>query len=228
MSIGIKISLNPKLYLRDPQETPLGQKIIKNSILLIDEIGFESFTFKKLAGKIKSTEASIYRYFENKHLLLIYLVSWYWEWLSYLIDINTLNIESSRKKLNIIIDTLVEAYRENPAIEYVNESILQRLVIAEGAKAYHTKAVDKDNKDGFFINFKELSEKIAKVIEEVDPQFKYPHALASNLIEMANNHSFFAVHLPRLTDIKISDEDYSPVKEMLCHFVSKLLNNEKP
>ena len=41
MAIGIKISLNEGLYLRDPQETPLGQGIIKHSILLIDEIGFE-------------------------------------------------------------------------------------------------------------------------------------------------------------------------------------------
>nr|WP_321407716.1 TetR/AcrR family transcriptional regulator [uncultured Carboxylicivirga sp.] len=225
MSVGIKISLNAKLYLRDPQETLLGQKIIKNSILLIDEIGFESFTFKKLAQKINSTEASIYRYFENKHLLLIYLVSWYWEWLIYLIEINTINIESSHKKLDIIIDNLVEAYRENPAIEYVNESILQRVVISEGAKAYHTKEVDNDNKEGFFTNFKELCEKIASIILEVDPEFPYPHALASNLIEMANSHSFFAVHLPRLTDIKISNSDYTPVKEMLRHFVSKLLNN---
>ena len=80
MAIGIKISLNDRLYIRDPQGTTLGQKIIKHSILLIDKIGFEAFNFKKLANYMSSTEASVYRYFENKHLLLIYLVSWYWEW----------------------------------------------------------------------------------------------------------------------------------------------------
>ena len=87
MAIGIKITLNKKLYLRDPQDSSLGKRIIKHSILLIDEIGFESFNFKKLAIQMESTEASVYRYFENKHMLLIYLVSWYWEWVSYLIDI---------------------------------------------------------------------------------------------------------------------------------------------
>ena len=86
MAIGIKISLNNALYLRDPQATDLGQKIIQHSILLIDEVGFEAFNFKRLAISMGSTEASVYRYFENKHFLLLYLVSWYWEWVRYSID----------------------------------------------------------------------------------------------------------------------------------------------
>ena len=73
MPVGIRIQLNDKLYLRDPQDTKLGRKIIKHGILLLDEIGLESFNFKKLALRIESTEASVYRYFENKHLLLTYL-----------------------------------------------------------------------------------------------------------------------------------------------------------
>ena len=85
MAVNIRISLNPGLYLKDPQESDLGRRIIKHSILLLEELGFEQFNFKKLAEAMGSTEASIYRYFENKHLLLIYLVSWYWEWLSYMI-----------------------------------------------------------------------------------------------------------------------------------------------
>ena len=80
MAIRIQMQLNEKLYLRDPQDTKLGRKIIRHSILLIDEIGFEQFNFKKLAERIESTEASVYRYFENKHLLLVYLLCWYWEW----------------------------------------------------------------------------------------------------------------------------------------------------
>lgn len=224
MSIGIKISLNAKLYLRDPQETALGQNIIKHSILLIDEIGFEAFTFKKLAIKMGSTEASVYRYFVNKHLLLLYLVSWYWEWVSYLIDINTMNIQSPQERLKIIINTLVYAYKENPAIDYVNESVLHRLIIAEGTKAYHTKEVDKENTEGFFSNYKQLCEKVSNVISEVNPDFKYPRALASNLFEMANSHSYFAIHLPRLTDITISEGSFDEIQRMLEHFTDSLLN----
>lgn len=223
MAIGIKITLNKGLYIRDPQETVLGQKIIKHSILLIDEIGFEAFNFKKLAVRMDSTEASVYRYFENKHLLLIYLVSWYWEWVSYLIDFNTMNIESPERKLKIVIKTFVYASLENPSIEYVNESVLHRLIIAEGTKAYHTKSVDEENKDGFFVNYNQLTEKVAAVIREVDADFHYPRALASNLFEMANNHIYFAQHLPGLTDVKVIDEDFSEVENMLEFFVCSLL-----
>jgi len=223
MSIGIKISLNDKLYLRDPQETSLGQNIIKHSILLIDEIGFEAFTFKKLAIEMGSTEASVYRYFINKHLLLLYLVSWYWEWVSYLIDINTMNIKSPHERLKIIISTLVFAYKENPAIDYVNESVLHRLIIAEGTKAYYTKEVDKENTEGFFSNYKLLCEKVANVISEVKPEFEYPRALASNLFEMANSHSYFAIHLPRLTDVSVKDGNFEEVRCMLEHFANSLL-----
>ncbi len=223
MAIGIKISLNEKLFLRDPQETALGQKIIKHSILLLDEIGFEAFNFKKLAKRMESTEASVYRYFENKHLLLIYLVSWYWEWVSYLIDYNTMNIEDPKRRLKIIIETFVYASKENPAIEYVNESVLHRLIIAEGSKAYHTKAVDKENTEGFFINYLKLSQKVSDEILEIKPDFPYPHALASNLFEMANNHIYFAQHLPKLTDVTVSDENYDEVEQMIEYFAFSLL-----
>lgn len=47
--------LNQNLYLRDPQHTDLGQKIIRKSVDMIDKLGFEQFTFKKLADEIEST-----------------------------------------------------------------------------------------------------------------------------------------------------------------------------
>lgn len=223
MAIEIKISLNEKLYLRDPQETNLGQKIIKESIILIDEIGFESFNFKKLAMAMDSTEASVYRYFENKHFLLLYLVSWYWEWVSYLIDINTMNIDDPNRSLKIIIQTLVYASKDNPSIEYVNENILHRLIIAEGTKAYHTKEVDKENREGFFFNYKKLTAKVAKVITEINPDFAYPNTLASNLFEMANNHIYFAQHLPGLTDVVVKKDNFDEVEVMLEYFAFRLL-----
>ncbi len=229
MAIGIQIRPHQKLYLRDPQDTKLGRNILKASIILIEELGIEAFTFKKLAEKIESTEASVYRYFENKHLLLIYLVTWYWEWVSYQIEINTLNVEDTQKKLLIAIKTLVEASRENPAIEYINESILHRIVIAEGVKAYHTKQVDEENKDGFFKSYKSLCKKIADIILEVKSDFQYPAALASSLFDMANNHIYFAEHFPRLTEVTVKDGDLSEVIQFLnyvaCNSLGLNLDN---
>ena len=226
MAIGLKISLSDRLYLRDPQETMLGQKIIRHGILLLDEIGFEDFTFKKLANVMGSTEASVYRYFENKHSLLIYLVSWYWEWVSYLIDINTLNVEEPKMRLKIIIKAFVSASKVNPSVEYVNESVLHKIIIAEGAKTYRTKAVDKENTDGLFLNYKNLIGKVAEAIREVSAEFPYPHALASNLFEMANNQIYFAQHLPGLTDVTVKGSDYSEVEKMLEFYAFSLLRSE--
>ena len=224
MSIEIKISLNNGLYLKEPQDSKLGRKIIKHSILMIDKFGFESFTFKKLAEEINSTEASIYRYFENKHLLLLFLVNWYWEWVSYLIGINTINVEDPKKKLKIVIHSFVYASKENPSVTYVNESKLHRIVISEGNKTYHTKEVDNENSKGFFKSYKDLAESVSNVISEINPAFKYPFSLATNLFEMSNNHIFFAKHLPRLTDISVEKNEVDEVESMLNYFADKLLS----
>jgi len=223
MSTEVKFSLNEGLYLREPQDSTLGKKIIQHSIILIDDFGFEAFTFKKLAQEINSTEASIYRYFANKHLLLTFLANWYWEWVSYLISINTKNIEDPKKKLRIIIHSIVAAPVDNPCVEYVNESKLHNIVISEGAKSYHTKEVDEENSKGFFLSYKNLATSISHIISEVNPDFKYPYALATNLFEMSNNHIYFAEHLPRLTDLSIQENSQEEVEHMLAYFVDKLL-----
>jgi hypothetical protein len=61
--LKIQVDLDDKLYLKDPNSSELGLQIIQHGIQLIDKIGFEAFTFKKLATKIGATEPSIYRYF---------------------------------------------------------------------------------------------------------------------------------------------------------------------
>lgn len=223
MSVEIKITINAGIYLKNPQDSPLGRKIIKHGITLIDEVGFENFNFKKLAQEIGSTEASVYRYFENKHALLIYLVSWYWEWVAYLIRINTINIEDPKKKLKIIINSFVAASVDNPSTMYIDENKLHSIMVAEGTKAYRTKEVDEENGKEFFKNYKQLITTVSLVILEIDPEFKYPYSLASTLFEMSNDHIFFAKHLPKLTDIKIKDNIYAEVENMLNYFIAKLL-----
>lgn len=217
------MKVNEKLYLRDPQETKLGQRIIQYGILLIDEIGFEDFTFKKLAQRIGSTEASIYRYFENKHLLLVYLLCWYWEWMKFRIDFNTMNLTDAKEKLRVAISVIVYTASRNASIEFVDEDVLHRIVVREGTKAYHTKQVDQENKYGFFLTYKALNKKIADIISEANPNFPYPRALASTLLEMANHHIYFATHLPRMTDVTVTDGDLSQVQQLLEDFAFGLL-----
>ena len=78
MLLDIRIKMNDKLFLRNPEDSLLGKRIVSQGLVLINKLGFEDFTFKKLAAEIETTEASIYRYFENKHRLLVYLITWYW------------------------------------------------------------------------------------------------------------------------------------------------------
>ena len=58
----LQLQMSENLFVRDPQETELGRKIIHHGIKLIDELGIEGFNFKRLAEAIDSTEASVYRY----------------------------------------------------------------------------------------------------------------------------------------------------------------------
>jgi AcrR family transcriptional regulator len=221
---GIKFDLNEKLYLRDPQNTEFGQRLLSNSILLMNEIGFEAFTFKKLAARMNSAEASVYRYFENKHLLLIYLTNWYWEWVQYLIEVNTKNVEDPARRLRIILHTIVNAAVESHLNEYINERILHRIIINEGSKSYHVRDVDEINRLGFFLSYKKLVEVIAETILEVNPDFSYSKSLASNLFEMSNNQIYFAEHLPRLTDIKNNEDLLDELEEMLVFLTFRLLD----
>jgi len=171
-----------------------------------------------------SNETSLYRYFINKHYLLLYLVVWYWNWVSYLIDYNMMNITDPHQKLDVIIDNFVDASRENPTVEFVNEKILHRIIIAESAKAYHTKSIDEENKKGFYLSYKALIQKVADVILEINSDFPYPHSFASTLFEMANKEIFFAEHLPRLTNISVKDDNYDEVYRLMKFYTSKMLS----
>lgn len=223
MVVGVKFKLNSSLYKKDPQETVLGKKILSRGITLINEIGFEAFTFKKLAKEISSAEKSIYRYFDSKHILLLFLTSWYWEWVHYLIMINIKNIVDPQKKLNIAIDNIVLATSENLQNEYINENILHRVIINEGSKAYHTSQVDNENKIGMFHAYKSLISAVADIIKEVNSDFPYPSSLSSNLFDMANNQIYFSEHLPAITDVTYSKHREKELIKMLKFMVSKML-----
>jgi AcrR family transcriptional regulator len=200
MKLHIQIKMNEELYLRNPESSELGKKIIQHSIELIYKSGFESFTFKKLAEGINSTEASIYRYFENKHRLLIYIVAWYWNWLKFQISFETNNIIDPAIRLKKIIKLLASTVEDDDMTIYINESLLHQIVISEGSKVYLTKHVGEDNKHHFFKPYKELCAMIGSVILEYNPAYKYPKSLATTIIEMAHFQNYFMVHLPLLTD----------------------------
>jgi len=202
----IKLPINEKLYLKDPQSSEIGNKILNESIELINEIGFEKFTFKKLAIKISTTEASIYRYFESKHKLLLYLINWYWSCIATRLLFETSNIQDSTLRLQKAIHVLTAL--PNPEKEHVltNEIALKEVVINEASKVFLTKDVDNENKDGVFSVYKTVVNNVVEIIQAINPEYPFPNMLITTVIEGSNQQRFFAQHLPKLTNSSQSSD----------------------
>lgn len=197
---NIKIQVNNKTYVKDPETSVLGRKIIENSILLIHEIGFEEFTFKKLGELIGSNESSIYRYFENKHKLMVYLASWYWSWMEYRLVFATNNIADPFEKLQKAITVVTEKIEDDFDTDYINESVLNTIIIQEFTKSLHTKEVDDENKQGYFLIYKRLINRIIQMVIDVNPQYPYSKSLVSSIVEGSLHQHFLMSHLTTITN----------------------------
>lgn len=212
---NIKITVNKNLYLIDPTTSKLGSNIVSHSVNIIDEKGFEKFTFKKLGIEIDSPEASIYRYFKNKNQLLLYLVSWYWGWMEYQLVFGTANISSPELKLNKAVELITNYKNSKISIEGISINKLIRIVISESSKSYLNKEVSKANKQGAFQSYKKFVSRLAEIIHQINPAYKFPNMLMSTIIEGAHLQVFFAEHLPGLTNVQ-KNNDY------LCKFYTNL------
>jgi AcrR family transcriptional regulator len=216
--LRVHIEISPELYFKNPDSSELGRKIISHSIKLIDEIGFESFTFKKLGQFIGSPESSIYRYFENKHVLLVYLINWYWTWTEYRIVFSINNIASAKERLEKALSILTLPVVEDHSISYVNEMLLSKIIFSEAFKGLQTKNVDAENKRGFFESYKSIVNRVSDIITEISPSYPYPHMLVSTVIEGAHQQQFFAEHIPMLTNV-------TNANNTIFHFYNHLVFN---
>jgi AcrR family transcriptional regulator len=197
---NLKIELPEGIYLKDPESSTLGKKIIENSIVLIEEIGFEAFNFKKLGQLIGSNESSIYRYFESKHKLLVYLTSWYWSWIEYQLMIETYSISDTSIKLKKAIEIVTRTTKQDSNYSHVNEVLLNEIVINENSKSYLTKNVDTENKDGCFMSYKRVVQRLSLIISAYNSKYKFSLSLASTIIEGALHQHFIKNHFKSITN----------------------------
>lgn len=217
---SFKITINEKLYVKDPETSDLGKKILQNSIILIDEIGFDAFTFKKLGEKIQSNESSIYRYFENKHKLLIYLSSYYWSWVEYNLVFGTNNITSPLEKLTIGIKIITQNIVDDIKTPHIDESILNKIIISEFTKTLLTKEVDEENKDGFFLVYKRVIHRFIEMIENVNANYPYAKSLASSIVEGSLHQNYLKVHFKTITSLSEND----CLSDFYIHMVKKVVS----
>jgi len=190
------------IYLKDPLSSILGKNILKTSIDLIDELGFEDFTFRKLALELQSTEASIYRYFESKHKLLVYLTSYYWSVMEYALKLKNANIKCPLDQISNFVKLVAHA---EPDINFecdMNTDMdhLFKIIYTESNKTYLIKSVDHLNEMGFYYNYKQMILQVSELVSQMNNKFKSPQMLISTVIEGIHHQVFFSVHLPSLSD----------------------------
>lgn len=204
---NLNIQLNEKIYLKNPSSSDLGHRIVAESVRMIDELGLEQFNFKKLATRLNTTESSIYRYFDNKHKLLIYHVSWFWTWMEYRLVFATTNVSDQHEKLRLALEIVacpIQGFKEVAGVDMI---ALERIIVNESSKAFLTKEVEQENKDGFFRAYKSFCHRIEGIVKEIDPSYPYPNALVSTTVDGIQMQKFYAEHLPSLTDFTSAEAD---------------------
>lgn len=213
----IKITVNPAICLKQPDSSDLGKRIVTESTRLVVELGFEQFTIKKLADSIGTTEGSVYRYFENKHKILLYLVSWFWGFIEYRLVFSLTNIKSAEEQLRIALRLLINPIDNLECSHEWNLQQLHSIVIEESAKTYLTRHVEKENEVGAFSLYKRVCNRLATIVKQVNPDYAYPNSLISLVIDGILRQQFYKMHLPSLSD--------SETEEDLLTFTEQLILN---
>ena len=223
MEFQLKFKVCSSLYLKDPEESHIGRSIISASIDLIYEVGFEQFTFKKLAQSIQTTEATIYRYFSSKHRLLLYIMSWYWQYLEFQTKMRILNVKNSEEKLEVVLQIITYNFDSDDNLLDFNLDKLNAIVISESSKVYLVKEVDQINKELAYSPLKSYCLYISQLIKEFKPEYEFPNSLASTLLETSHNQQFFSEHLNTLTDNSEIKQHQLYVMEYLNHLLFNVL-----
>jgi len=229
MPAEVRIRVDEGLFLKDPESTDLGRAILKEGIQLIDDLGYEYFTFKKLATKIGSTEASVYRYFSSKRQLLKYIVSWYWHWLEYLLSLRTAGLGSPKRKIETAIDVLIFVDSTYSAMTYLDTKLLRRVIVAESARVALTRE-QKPREDKLFAGYIGLATMLKVMIKDLNPNYPFPMEFALTILASVHRQIHHADFISKDIDSGrvIKDKDRSTLVNFLNHLVDSTLSDEFP
>jgi hypothetical protein len=123
--------------------------------------------------------------------------------------IYTTNIIDPMDKLKRAITIVTEKINDDTTTLHINESVLNKIIIAEFTKTLLTKEVDEENKEGFFLVYKRVINRIINIIQEVNPDYSYAKSLASSIVEGSLHQHFLKDHLKTITDC---NENNSPTQ----------------
>lgn len=194
------IEADPGLTLRDVN-TAMGARILSDGLALLNDLGLEAFTFKKLAERIGCTEVTVYHYFPNKQRLLQYYFQVYWLWLATYCQEEGKNLKDPHERLRGDIRALCGIWPSTARANRFDPGALRELVINEGSKSFMHKNVDSDNELKVFKPYKDLCAHIASEVRSCIPRSRNARSFATTLVEMAHSLEFAMVHLPALTEL---------------------------
>jgi AcrR family transcriptional regulator len=194
------IEADPGLALRNTS-SPMGTRILSEGLVLMNEIGLEAFTFKKLAERMDSTEVTVYHYFANKHRLLQYYYQMYWLWLATHCRQEGKGLKDPVERIYGDIRIISGLWPADARAAHFDPAHLRTLVINEGSKSFLHKNVASDNARKVFKPYKDLCAYIALEVKACSPRMKHARSFATTLVEMAHSLEFAMQHLPALTEL---------------------------
>ncbi len=194
------------LYLKNPKGSEIGESIVEMGAHFLGNFGLEELTFKKLAIEVGCTEATIYRYFNNKQQLLLYILNIYWSWQEYVIVFNCQNIENAEIKLKRVISALAKPEFEFLANRTFANNVLLT-AINEGVKAHYTIHIQNEMDHGKTIGYQRLISRIAEYIEEYNKLYPYSNSMAICLADSALQQLFIQSHHKNKTKTAIGVEN---------------------
>ena len=215
------IEPDPGLVLRDPA-SPMGSRILSEGLVLMNGIGLEAFTFKKLAEQIGCTEVTVYHYFANKQRLLQYYFQVYWLWLATHCQQEGKGLKDPIERLRGDIKAICGMWPADARATQFDPHDLRRLVINEGSKSFMHKNVDSDNELKLFKPYKDLCAHIAVEVKAGSPRMKHARSFATTLVEMAHSLEFAMEHLPALTELS-ERKDRKQLAAYLCDLTERYL-----
>ena len=140
--------------------------------------------------------------------------------MEYKLVFSTNNILNPLEKLKKAIAIVTEKIEDDSTTLHINESILNKIIIAEFTKTLLTKEVDEENKVGFFLVYKRVINRIISMIEGVNPDYKFAKSLASSIVEGALHQHFLKDHLKTITNC---NETISPT-DFYLELVDRIAN----
>jgi hypothetical protein len=108
------------------------------------------------------------------------------------------------------IAVVTEKIEDDTNTRYINESILNRIIITEFTKTFLTKQIDNEIKDGFFIVYNRVINRIIAMLNVLVPDYAYAKSFVSDMVEGSLHQHFLSSHLKSITDCNehVSPTDY--------------------